>query len=358
MCKRGFVSLIEITSPFPLLRGRGIKGDRVQVSKIAVVGLGALNMDYLYRVERILDDGETVVKESILSPGGSAANTIYGLAKLGVNTGFVGVVGDDDDGKLLIRDFKKVGVDTSQIKVKTQAKTGSVLCLSDALGKRSLYVSPGANNLLTSDDLDWGYINQAGALHLSSFADDRQFKISLELINRLDLSTKISFAPGALYTARGLKALTPILDRTYILFINHSEMRQLTEQDVIGGAESCLKHGCHIVVVTLGKGMKLESGKETGRRAVTAVAYIRDTENEYLIEPPSGNVAKVDTTGAGDAFATGFLYGLLINKGLETCGQLGDIVARFSITKTGARKGLPTLKRLSQRYRELYNQEL
>jgi hypothetical protein len=55
-------------------------------------------------------------------------------------------------------------------------------------------------------------------LHFSSFADDRQFKILLELIGRLDLSVKVSFAPGAPYAAKGLKALDPILDRTHILF--------------------------------------------------------------------------------------------------------------------------------------------
>lgn len=85
------------------------------MSNIEVVGLGALNIDYLYKVERILDDGEAVVDETKLSPGGSAANTIYGLAKLGVNTGFTGVVGDDAEGKMLLEDFQKAGVDISQI---------------------------------------------------------------------------------------------------------------------------------------------------------------------------------------------------------------------------------------------------
>ena len=67
------------------------------MSNIEVVGLGALNVDHMYRVERILDDGETVVNEAKSFPGGSAANTIYGLAKLGVNTGYTGVVGDDEE---------------------------------------------------------------------------------------------------------------------------------------------------------------------------------------------------------------------------------------------------------------------
>ena len=325
------------------------------MSNIEVIGLGALNMDYLYKVEHILVDGETIVTESKSSPGGSAANTIYGLAKLGINTGFSGAVGDDGDGKILVEDFQKVGTDTSQIKVKPEAKTGSVVCLSDALGRRSLYVIPGANNLLSMDDVDLDRINQAKMLHISSFADDRQFKMLLDLMERLDSSTKLSFAPGALYADRRLKALAPILSRTHILFINHHEIRQLTGKDIVDGAEVCLDQGCSIVVVTLGKGQRLDSGGKT----VTAISYIRDTETEYITQSPPQDVAfPADTTGAGDAFAAGFLYGLLKEKGLDACGYLGDIMARFSLTKLGTREGFPTLDQLSQRYQELYHQQL
>ncbi|UCD54224.1 MAG: carbohydrate kinase family protein, partial [Dehalococcoidia bacterium] len=88
------------------------------MSDIELTGLGALNMDYLYKVERIVEDGETVVTETKSSPGGSAANTIYGLAKLEVSTGFAGVIGGDTEGKILLKDFQEVGVDTTQIRVK------------------------------------------------------------------------------------------------------------------------------------------------------------------------------------------------------------------------------------------------
>ena len=329
------------------------------MTTIEVIGLGALNTDYLYKVERILDDGEAVVNEAKVSPGGSAANTIYGLAKLGVNTGVMGVVGDDAEGKVSIQDFQTVGVDTSQIKVKPGAKTGSVLCLSDRLGRRSLYVAPGANNLLTIDDLNLTYINRTGILHISSFADDRQFQVLLELMGRLDSSVKVSFAPGALHSTKMLKALTPILARTYVLFLNQHELRQLTGEDVIVGAESCLKQGCHVVAVTLGKGMRLELGKGVSHREVIAASYIRDTDNEYAIEATSQNiVSEADTTGAGDAFAAGFIYGLLQGKRLEECGRLGDIVAQFSIARVGAREGLPTLDELARRYQELYKKQL
>ena len=66
----------------------------------------------------------------------------------------------------------------------------------------------------------------------------------------------------------------------------------------------------------------------------------------------------MDATCAGDASAAGFLYGWLKGKDLEECGRLGDIIARFSITKVGARQGLPSFKELAQRYQELYNKQL
>jgi ribokinase len=325
------------------------------MSNIEVAGLGALNVDYLYRVESILSDGEAVIDEAKSCPGGSAANTIYGLARLGVKTGFIGMVGDDAEGKTLVQDFSKVGVDTSQIRVKPGVKTGSVLCLSDRQGRRSLYVVPGANSLLTEDDVDLAYINQARLLHLSSLADDRQFKMLSQLIDKSGLTTKLSFAPGALYTARGLKALSPILSKTYVLFINQDEMQQLTGKGAIAGAEVCLNQGCRMVVVTLGRGVRLKSGKKN----VRMVSYIRDAENEYPVEPVSlEKEAEVDTTGAGDAFATGFLYGLLKERGLKECGRLGAILAQLCINKTGARQGLPNSTELTRHYRQFYSKQL
>jgi len=319
------------------------------MNSIQIVGVGALNIDHIYNVASILDDGEAVVEAEEVFPGGSAANTIYGLGKLGVSTGFSGAVGDDAEGTMLLRDFEGVGVDTGRIKVKPKAKTGLVICLSGGRGKRSLYVLPGANNLLSIKDIDPKYINGAEILHLSSFASDRQFKISLELVDRLDDSVKLSFAPGALYAAKGFQALTPILRRTHLLFINRDEIKQLTGEGVIQGAERCLKEGCRGVAVTLGKGARIKN--------TTASSYIRDAKNEYTIKP-SDTGARTDTTGAGDAFATGFLYGVINNKDLEECGRLGDITARFSIARTGAREGLPNLKELTRRYRQLYKKGL
>jgi ribokinase len=333
--------------------------------KIKVVGVGALNIDHIYKVERILGDGETAADREQagqtpaiheeatpeklgIFPGGSAANTIYGLAKLGISAGFCGAVGDDAEGKTLLDDFETVGVDTSQIKIKPGAKTGSTKCYSNKLNFRSISVTPGANSLLVTNDIDSDYLNQAEMCHISSFVDDAQLEVLLELMDKLDDSVRLSFAPGALYAIKGLQALAPIVRRTHILLINQDEIKQLTGEDITKGAAKCLQAGCQIVAVTLGKGKRLKN--------TTASGYIRDARYEYIIEAREGEGK--DTTGAGDAFAAGFLYGVVNNRNLGECGRLGDITARFSITKTGARQGLPTLNELARRYRQLYNKEL
>jgi len=309
------------------------------MNKIQIVGVGALNIDHIYKVASILDDGEAVVESAESFPGGSAANTIYGLGKLGIAAGFVGAVGGDAEGTVLLRDFEGVGVDTSRIKIKPGARTGQVIALSDSRGKRSLYVLPGANNQLTAKDIEPAYINGAKILHLSSFASDKQFKISLELAARLAASVMLSFAPGALYATKGLYVLAPILRRSYILFINKDELRQLTGEGVIKGAARCLQEGCRGVAVTLGGGARIKN--------VTASSYIRDAKNEYIIKPQDTG-ASTDTTGAGDAFAAGFLAGMVQGWDLEKTGRFANAVGALCTLAIGTTAGIRGLNETLQ----------
>jgi len=308
-----------------------------------IVGFGAMNIDHLYKVGEIVADGEQSVNGFEALPGGSAANTIYGLAKLGVKAGFVGAIGIDDDGEELIKDFKNVAVDTSQIRIKQEVKTGSTICLSDRLGGRAIYVSPGANNLLGPEDIDLAYLNQSQMVHLSSFADDRQFNLQVGVTEKLSISVTVSLAPGMLYVTRGLKALVPLLERAHIVFMNREEIERLTGDGFKSGAREIVKSGCRIVVVTLGKG--LDKGK-----VGMVTAYIFDGKQEYEVESEEvPSKLPLESTGAGDAFAAGFIFGFLRGKKLEECGLLGDIMASFGIRAIGARRGLPTLAQLSQK---------
>ena len=322
------------------------------MSAIEIAGLGAMNIDHLYQVDEIVADGEQQVLNHLSLSGGSAANTIYGLAKLGVKAGFVGNVGVDEKAQVLIDDFRDVGVDTSQIKAKQEMRTGSVLCLSDKLGGRALYVFPGANDLLTSEDISYKYLNRAKMVHLSSFVNDIQFNIQVDLMKTLKPSVNVNLAPGMLYASKGMRVLAPLLERTHIVFMNREEIERLTGRDFKAGAQECLTRGCQVVVVTLGGGLPVD-----GDRTITG--YICDTNREYEIESEKECLEpQLESTGAGDAFAAGFLFGFLRCKGLEECGLLGDIVARFAIKGIGAREGLPSLSQMSQRFHERTGQQL
>ncbi|MFH1560664.1 MAG: PfkB family carbohydrate kinase [Chloroflexota bacterium] len=299
-----------------------------------VVGFGALNLDEILRVPRVLLNDETVVEEHLSAPGGSAANTVYALAKLGARTGFIGAVGDDEAGQVLLRDLREGDVDTTGVKAKSGSRSGRVLAITDRQGQRALYVEPGANDTLAQEDVDLSYACATRFLHLSSFAGDVQLDLQKWLVSKLPDSVRVSFAPGALYAKKGLDALSPILNKTYVLFANQQEIEELAGMEYRAAARNLIGQGCTIVAVTSRSG-----------------SHIVGSGNEYTIESAAVE-HPTDTTGAGDAYAAGFLYGLLLGKGLEECGRLGDLTARFCITGMGARAGLPTEAQLLEAYKK------
>ncbi len=315
----------------------------VDNNEIAVIGVGAMNLDYICRVGETVEDGEAMIIQFVPSPGGSAANTIYGLARLGIGVGFIGAVGNDAEGKRLVRSFKTAGVDTSHICVKSGTKTGLAFCFSDRKGRRAIYLLPGANDLLLEKDIDTAYLNCAQIVHFSSFASDQQFHLQIETARNLADHVKLSLAPGMLYASKGLKSLAPLLERSDIVFLNREEVRLLTGKDFKVGAEALLSTGCQTVVVTLGKGIARKGG-------IRLSSYIRTRDAEHLVTTTAIQAKDVESTGAGDAFACGFLFGTLKEKPPDKCGLLGDIVARFVVSAPGGRTGFPTLKQLSRAY--------
>ena len=293
-----------------------------------VIGFGALNLDRLYTVERIANEGEHVpIKDVIEAPGGSAANTIFGLARLGMKTGFIGALGMDDEADIILRDFKDAGVDTGGI-TRIDGRTGIIIGFVDAKGERTLYPYPGVNDMIGIDDIDSNlnymrnYVRNTKFLHLTSFVGDKQFHAQKYLVEGLK-GVKISFAPGILYSRKGLDELMPIIKRSHTVFVNMDEIREITGMDYTEGSNALIESGAKIVVVTLGK-----DG-----------CYITDGKNSQSIKAYKTKV--LDTTGAGDAFAAGFLYGMLSGKSLRESGELGNRIASLCIQKFGARGGLP-----------------
>jgi len=295
-----------------------------------VVGFGALNVDKLFKVNRIAAaEEESFIQAHSESCGGSAANTIVGLARLGCRIGFVGKVAGDQEGTLLIEDFRKEHVDTAGVIRVKQGESGKIMGFVDEKGERALYIDSGVNDTIAFDEIRQDYVSHAGFLHLTSFVGEKSFQTQKELLKTLPETVKVSFDPGALYARRGLAQLELVIRKSHIMMPNSRELNLITgEADYCRGADFLIGMGVGIVAVKLG----------------ADGCYVTDGRERHLIE--AFKVEAVDTTGAGDAFCAGFLYGLLKEKNLQECGRLGNFVASRCVMKMGARAGLPYAKDL------------
>ncbi len=288
-----------------------------------VIGFGALNLDKIYLVDKIpAADEEGFVKDLKLYPGGSAANTIVGLARLGLKAAYIGKVGSDEEGRILLNDLRSENVDTTCV-VKAEGRSGSALIFVDESGNRAILVDPGVNDTLKYEEIDVDYARKYKLIHLTSFICKNgldSFESQKRIVEEFEL---VSFDPGMPYAERGLKDMEKILKNTTVFLPNKSEIELLFGCDYRLAAEQCIEMGVDIVVVKMGsKG-----------------CWIKTRDKEFSVKP--FNVKVVDTTGAGDAFNTGFLYGFLKGKSVDECGKLGNYVASLCIQEFGARAGLP-----------------
>jgi len=296
--------------------------------KFDVVCFGALNVDNLFKVKKIAKaEEESIVLGHKESLGGSAANTAVGLARLGVKTGYIGKVADDREGELHLKVFSDEGVDTGGIIVSKEGRSGIVLGFIDEDGERALYVDPGVNSLIDFNEISLKYVAESRFLHLTSFVGEKSLQTQIKLVENLS-DTKVTLDPGNIYAKKGWSRMKPLIERCFAVLPNEIEMKLLTGKGYEEGAKQMMDAGVSIVAVKLG----------------SRGCYVTDGSEKILIKPYKVNV--VDTTGAGDAFCAGFLYGLVTGRPLKHCGLLGNFVASRCITKIGARDGLPKLEEL------------
>lgn len=247
------------------------------------------------------------------SGGGSAANTIYALGRMGFSCGYLGKIGRDEEGIFLLNQFEEVGVDTA--KIKQNRKSGICLVLLDKSKDRSIIILANANDTLSYSEFDIDYINKAQFLHMSSFVGRIPFEAQKLVATKTKV--KISFNPGEPHATKGIKELVPILERSSILFLSQGEAEILTGQNYKKGARRLLDYGIEIIACTLG-----------GRGS-----YVLSRKEE--LEVPPEKLKAVDTTGAGDVYAAGFLAGLLKKLPLFECARLATRAAAQSIKGYG-----------------------
>ena len=288
--------------------------------------LGSINQDFVLKVERRPQPGETVTNAELSTHnGGKGANQAAAAALLCASVTFLGRVGDDEFGEPLVRALEEKGINTSLVERASDASTGAAFITVTPDGENAITVAPGANRSLTPQDVDAasGAIGDARVLVA-------QMEILVETVLR---AVEVASQRGT----RVLVNLAPIfevprelLERLDPLVVNEHEAAFLLGDEVEGvdgalsAAPKLLSLGPRSAVITIG-----EAG------AVLA-------DGEAVKHLPAPKVDVVDTTGAGDAFVGALATQLARDASLEEAVAYAVRAGAAAVTREGAQGALPT----------------
>ena len=265
-----------------------------------------------------------------LSAGGSAANTIHGLAMLGAKTGYIGVVGEDELGGFFVRDLIQAGVDPHMIH--SNQETGRAVALVTPDSERTFATFLGAAIELTAAHLDPHNLDPSLVTHHSSlFSGYSYFHIegylvqnhelirrAVELARQHGLIVSLDMASYNVVEANIDFLMSIITDYVDIVFANEDEARALTGLEPEAALDALSDLVKIAVVKTGSNGSLVKSGP--------------DQYNIGIID-----VTPIDTTGAGDLYAAGFLFGHSTGMPLHKCGELGALLAGNVIEFMGSK---------------------
>jgi sugar/nucleoside kinase (ribokinase family) len=269
--------------------------------------------------------------------GGSAANTIAGIASLGGKAAYIGKVAADQLGEVFAHDIRAGGVAYETAPLKGGAPTARCLILVTPDAQRSMNTFLGASQTLSAADVDEELIADSAVTYLEGYLFDppeaRQAFFAAAKIAH-EAGRKIAFTLSDKFCIERHRAeMRRFVERDVdILFANESEILSLTEATDFDAALQAIKGQCEIAALT-----RSEKGSViVGKGAVHVVDAVK-----------LGPV--VDTTGAGDLYAAGFLFGLTQGRDLAACGRLGSLAAGEVISHLGPRPEA-SLKALAARH--------
>jgi sugar/nucleoside kinase (ribokinase family) len=261
--------------------------------------------------------------------GGSAANTMVGVASFGGKAAFIGKVADDELGRIFAHDIRAAGVTFETKPAAGGQPTARSLILVTPDGERTMNTFLGVSPELDHGEVDASLVAAAQVVYLEGYLFDRAeakaafrqaAKVAKDAGRKVALTLSDPFCVER-HRAEFLELIRADID---ILFANEAEITALYRVEVFEDAARQVRGHTEIAVLTRSaKGSLVMAGE----RAVT------------IAPEPVSRV--VDTTGAGDLYAAGFLYGLTQGKPLEVCGRLGSIAAAEVISHVGARPEVP-----------------
>jgi sugar/nucleoside kinase (ribokinase family) len=267
----------------------------------------------------------TQMPEGTETSGGSAANTMAGFASFGGKGGFIGKVAEDALGKTFQEDIRAQGIQFDTQPLIMGAQTGRCLILVTPDAERTMNTFLGASVELNAEDVDEELIAQAQVTYLEGYLFDRDqakqaFIAAAEAAHRNGHRVSLSLSDPFCVDRHRSDFLRLVENHVDILFANEDEIKSLYMQESFDDAKSAVSKNVEIAVLT---------------RGAQGAVIIADGQ-EYTI--PAVPVAEViDTTGAGDQFAAGFLYGFTEGLGVEEAGKLGALAAGEVISHIGPR---------------------
>jgi sugar/nucleoside kinase (ribokinase family) len=310
--------------------------DVVGIGNAIVDIIGRCDDDFLTRHGRIkgsmqLVDAATVLQlyddmgPAIEISGGSVANTMVGIASFGGKAGFIGKTADDQFGQVFRHDIRAAGVTFNTPSAGDSEPTGRSLILVTPDGQRTMNTYLGVSPRLGGGEVDAELVRSARILYLEGYLFDRPeakaaFRQAAGIAAEAGRQVALSLSDPFCVDRHRPEFLKLIKDSVDILFANEAEIISLYETTQFDDAARQAQTDTKLAALT-----RSEKG-----------SVILSGGNSIVI--PAAPVAKVvDTTGAGDLFAAGFLFGVATGKDLATAGKLGSMAAAEIISHIGAR---------------------
>ena len=271
--------------------------------------------------------GAKILLDTVVTDvGGSGVNTSISFSRLGLRTAFLGKLGNDAPAQTILRRLEKEGV--TALKSKAAGKTGCSFILSGLHHDRTILTYKGSSNALSTNDVPWKNLAVEWIYMGTLFGKGwkTQEKIA-QFAKRKGIN--LVFNPSLYLAEQGVKKLAPVLSASNILILNKEEAQSLLKSN---GAVSQLLKGLHrfvpLAVITDGpRGAHAFDGKK---------AYYARAHHLNVLDP----------TGAGDAFASGFLAAHIYGKNISECLRWGITQAESILVKFGATNDLLTKKKM------------
>jgi sugar/nucleoside kinase (ribokinase family) len=261
--------------------------------------------------------------------GGSAANTMCGVASFGGRAAYIGKVSDDDLGAVFGHDLNAVGVSFRPGAPAEDTPTGRCIIVVTGDAQRTMNTYLGVSSLLCTDDLDEATIADGAVLYMEGYLFDRDdakkaFRRAASVAHENNRKVSLTLSDSFCVDRHRDDFAALVHEDVDLLFGNEDELCSLYQVGDLATAMATVRGECELAAITAGK---------DGSHVVTA---------DEVVSVPAEDVPRVlDTTGAGDLYAAGFLYGYSRARPLAECARLGSIAAAEVISHVGPRPLVP-----------------